>query len=83
MTACLAGRRAFSGSSVAETIEATLREDPDWGALPDAVPPALRSLLVRCLEKQADARPPRAGEVSRVLADLRGSRPLSAAGVTT
>jgi Tol biopolymer transport system component len=52
----LAGKPAFPGRSVSEVIAAILRGEPDWTALPPAVPPRIRLLLDRCLEKEVDDR---------------------------
>jgi serine/threonine protein kinase len=52
----LTGRRAFAGESVAEVLVAILERDPDWTALPEPSPPALRRLLRRCLEKDLSRR---------------------------
>ncbi len=53
---CVTGKRAFQGDSVAETIAAILRSEPDWTLLPAATPPGVRDLLLRCLEKDPDER---------------------------
>ena len=47
----LSGRSAFAGETVSDTIVAILEREPDWNALPDATPSAVRRLLQRCLEK--------------------------------
>ena len=47
----LAGRAAFQGDSVADTINAILDGTPDWAALPTATPLSVRRLLQRCLQK--------------------------------
>jgi serine/threonine protein kinase/Tol biopolymer transport system component len=47
----LAGRRAFEGESISDTIVAVLERTPDWNALPARTPPGVRRLLRRCLEK--------------------------------
>ena len=52
----LAGKRAFDGEDVTDTIAAVVRADPDWSALPADTPPAIRLLLKRCLEKDRRAR---------------------------
>ena len=52
----LTGRQAFSGDTVTEILAGVLRGEPDWQALPEATPPCLRSLLRRCLEKDANRR---------------------------
>jgi serine/threonine protein kinase len=58
----LAGKRAFGGEDVADTLAAVLRADPDWSALPaDAVSVSVRPLLERCLRKEARKRLPHIG----------------------
>ncbi len=52
----LAGRRAFPGETISDTIAAVLERDPDWSALPPGTPSATRRLLRRCLEKDARRR---------------------------
>jgi serine/threonine protein kinase len=47
----LTGRRPFAGEDVTDTLAAIVRADPDWSALPADTPPAIRTLLRRCLEK--------------------------------
>ena len=47
----LSGRPLFTGESVSHTLAAVLRAEPDWRALPVSVPPAIRRLLRRCLER--------------------------------
>jgi Tol biopolymer transport system component len=46
------GRRPFRGDTVAETLASTLKEEPQW----DAVPSQLRPMLRRCLEKDPRRR---------------------------
>jgi len=53
---CLAGRKAFAGSTAPEQLVATIERDPDWDALEHA-PPAIREFLAQCLAKEPDARP--------------------------
>ncbi|HEV8121714.1 MAG TPA: serine/threonine-protein kinase, partial [Candidatus Polarisedimenticolia bacterium] len=47
----LTSRRAFDGTTVAGALAATVREVPDWNALPVNVPGRVRDLLRRCLQK--------------------------------
>ena len=49
-------RRPFAGGSRVETMSAILREDPLGTVAPAGVPPAVRRLVQRCLEKQPDER---------------------------
>jgi serine/threonine protein kinase/Tol biopolymer transport system component len=52
----LAGRRAFAGEDISDTLAAVLRADPDWSALPNDVPIPIRRLLRRCLQKDRRER---------------------------
>ena len=52
----LTGARAFQGDSVAETLSHVLTLTPDWTRLPPETPPAIRTLLRRCLEKNPAKR---------------------------
>ena len=52
----LSGRRAFAGQDTTETLAAVIKDDPDWGALPDETPPSIRRLLRRCLAKDPKGR---------------------------
>ncbi|HYQ89119.1 MAG TPA: protein kinase, partial [Candidatus Binatia bacterium] len=71
---CLAGRRAYEGETAEDVIVAVLTREPRWSALPDGVPPGLRSLLARCLEKDQEKRLPRIGEARSELEALLGTR---------
>jgi serine/threonine-protein kinase len=52
----LTGARPFVGDTVTETLAAVLMREPDWSRLPSEVPPAIRILLRRCLQKDVRAR---------------------------
>jgi serine/threonine-protein kinase len=52
----LTGKRAFGGQAVSETLAAVIRDDPNWSALPQAVPPRIRDLVKRCLCKDVRQR---------------------------
>jgi serine/threonine-protein kinase len=52
----LAGRKAFSGKSVADCMAAILQREPDWNALPSSTPASVIELLRRCLEKDSARR---------------------------
>ena len=54
----LTGRRAFTGDTLSDTLASVLEHEPDWSALPAAVPASIRRLLIRCLRK--DSAPPAA-----------------------
>jgi Tol biopolymer transport system component len=52
----ITGRLAFSGDTVSDTIVSILSREPDWGALPAETPSRVRTLLQRCLDKDARQR---------------------------
>jgi Tol biopolymer transport system component len=52
----LTGRRAFAGVSITDVLASVMKDAPDWTALPNDTPPAIRRLLVRCLEKHPRRR---------------------------
>jgi serine/threonine-protein kinase len=52
----LAGKRAFGGEDLTDTIAAVVRGEPDWNALPADLSHQIRLLLTRCLEKDRRAR---------------------------
>jgi serine/threonine protein kinase len=54
----LAGRRAFEGEDVTETIAAVVRGDPDWSAIPPEIPEHIRLVIKRCLVKDRQGRIP-------------------------
>jgi serine/threonine protein kinase len=52
----LTGRTAFPGQTMSDTIAAILEREPNWSALPPAIPASLHRLLRRCLEKDPKRR---------------------------
>ena len=52
----LTGKRAFEGEDASDTLASVLKTQPDWTALPDGTPPAIRRLLRRSLEKDPRRR---------------------------
>jgi serine/threonine-protein kinase len=52
----LTGQRAFPGVDVTDTIAAVVRAEPDWSRLPSDTPPAIHTLLRRCLVKDFSRR---------------------------
>src|SRR5262249_53289283 len=50
------GKRAFEGGTIAESIAAILKEEPDWQALPVATRWGVKTLLQRCLQKDPKKR---------------------------
>jgi serine/threonine protein kinase/tetratricopeptide (TPR) repeat protein len=83
---CLTGRRAFAGETTSDVIARILERDPDWDALPAAVPARLRDVLHRCLTKSVTERPrdiaDLRGELLAIATDLSSSRSARAADAT-
>src|SRR5215475_11456910 len=57
----LTGRRVFDANEVSDTLAMVLMKEVDWTPLPSATPPAIRTLLRRCLEKDRKRRLPDIG----------------------
>jgi eukaryotic-like serine/threonine-protein kinase len=66
----LSGRRAFTGTDVADTLAAVLRQEIDWAALPSDTPASVRHLLARCLDRDVKRRLRDIGEARIALDDL-------------
>ena len=52
----LAGKRAFEGEDVSDTLAAVLTREPDFAALPPSTPASVVSLLRHCLERDPKRR---------------------------
>jgi serine/threonine-protein kinase len=52
----LTGKRPFDGEDVSDTLAAVLRGEPNWGVWPAGVPPAIRTLVRRCSQKDGTLR---------------------------
>jgi serine/threonine-protein kinase len=52
----LTGRKAFSGDDISDTLVSVLRDEPDWGALPEDTPASVKQTLRVCLRKDAKSR---------------------------
>ena len=52
----LAGRKAFEGETVSDTLAAILMKEPDWRALPADTPPSVQRVLRRCLDRDPRTR---------------------------
>jgi len=52
----LTGKQAFEGEDVTEILASVVKMEPDWKRLPEATPPAIRTLLRRCLRKDRRQR---------------------------
>jgi Tol biopolymer transport system component len=75
----LTGKSPFLGASVSDTIAAVLKNDPDWDALPEGVPYAVRSLLRKCLQKDVRRRLHHMADL-RIEIEDAAAEPVPAAG---
>ncbi len=73
----LAGRRAFAGATVSDTIAAVLEREPDWSTLPFTAMP-ITGILRRCLEKDRNRRLRDIGDVRQWLEETATQSPLLA-----
>jgi eukaryotic-like serine/threonine-protein kinase len=58
----LSGKRPFVGASTSEVLARVLETEPVWTALPASTPPAIRTLLRRCLTRDVKRRLQAIGE---------------------
>ncbi len=65
----LTGRKLFRGETTTEIIAAVIKDDIALDRLPPDLPPAIRRLLARCLERDPRQRLRDIGEARIVLAD--------------
>jgi eukaryotic-like serine/threonine-protein kinase len=75
----LTGRRMYDEETAPETLASVMRDEPRWAALPENTPPAVRTLLRRCLDKDPKRRLRDIGE-ARIALDEMSS---GAAVITT
>ena len=64
------GVRPFAGDDVSEILARVIDRKPNWGVLPDAVPPVLRKFLRGCLEKDPKQR---VGDIRDVRLAMEGA----------
>jgi Tol biopolymer transport system component len=81
----LTGKPAFHGEDVTEILAAVVKSEPAFDALPPKTPPAIRTLLHRCLEKSLRQRLRDVGEarilIEGVLSGAISAEPVVAQGV--
>jgi serine/threonine-protein kinase len=70
----LTGHRAFPGETISDIIARVIQSDPDWNALPPGLPPAIRRLLGRCLQKDPERRLRDIGDLRLEIRDAIASR---------
>src|SRR5688572_14303728 len=78
----LAGTPAFAGDTVVEILGAILKSEPDWHALPRETPPAVLSLLKRCLQKDRNRRMRDVADARFQIEEATTSAPASRAAST-
>ena len=66
----LSGRRLFEGELVTDVLANVLKSEVDFGALPADTPPAIRTLLRRCLARNPRNRVRDIGDARLVLEEL-------------
>ncbi|MGH7681822.1 MAG: protein kinase domain-containing protein [Candidatus Eiseniibacteriota bacterium] len=71
---CLTGRQVFEGETVSDTIAKILERDVDWTRLPANTPSAIRTLLQRCLEKDARKRLRDIGDARIAIEEVRAGK---------
>ncbi|HET9794110.1 MAG TPA: protein kinase [Thermoanaerobaculia bacterium] len=74
----LTGRRLFDGDSVADVLGAVMREEIDLRRVPPSVPPRVRELLRRCLERNPRERLRDIGEARIALEHPQEAAPAEA-----
>ena len=65
----LTGQRIFTGETISEVLAHVITKEPDWDALPEDTPHAIRKLLSRCLQKEPKQRLQAIGEARIALAE--------------
>ena len=78
----LTGRSPFARSTLTDTLAAIVDREPDWKALPLSVSPAIRRVLLRCIEKDPKRRLHDIADARIEIEDaLRGETVLSTSAV--
>ncbi|HEX6850929.1 MAG TPA: protein kinase [Candidatus Polarisedimenticolaceae bacterium] len=72
----LTGKRLFEGETVSDTLAAVLRAPVEYDSIPPSVPPSLRRLIARCLDRDPKKRLRDIGE-ARILLENVGKEPES------
>jgi len=63
----LTAKRCFDGEDTSLTLAEVIKSEPDWSALPTATPPAVRSTIKQCLQKDPKQRVRDIGDVRLAL----------------
>ena len=79
----LTGQKAFEGETVSDVLAAVIKSEPDWDALPDTTSPGIRSLIRRCLQKDARQRLQAIGDARIAIGEaLSGELDAAEAGIS-
>jgi len=70
----LTGQKLFDGETVSDTLAAVLMRDMNTATLPGSMPPALRAMLRRCLERNARNRLHDIADARIVIDEVLGGR---------
>ena len=70
----LTGKRAFEGEEITDVLARVIERDPDWSQLPAGTPPALRTLLQRCLTKDPKARMRDIGDARHAIDEIEAGK---------
>ena len=76
----LAGRQAFEGETISDTLAAVLRAEVDLSLLPEETPHRIRALLRRCLERDPKQRLRDIGEARIALEEVIAGGPEDSTG---
>jgi Tol biopolymer transport system component len=79
----LTGQRLFEGETVSDTLASVLKEEPDWDALPDETPSAVRHVLHLCLQKHPRERLHDVADARILIASDFGSAPAGVVSEST
>src|SRR5260370_13975575 len=71
----LTGQGLFSGETTSDILESVIRAEPAWGLLPGSVPPRIREMLRRCLQKDPKQRLQAIGEARIAIQGALGDAP--------
>jgi serine/threonine-protein kinase len=74
----LTGQDAFGGETTSDILACVIRAEPDWSAIPASVPPRIRELLRRCLQKDPKKRLQAIGDARITLEDVLSGTPQEA-----
>jgi eukaryotic-like serine/threonine-protein kinase len=71
----LTGLCAFGGETTSDILACVIRAEPDWSSLPASVPPRIRELLRRCLQKDPKRRLQAIGDARVTMEEILAGAP--------